>query len=356
MRRRGVKLAVASSRPSSLDPNAAVRARFAPGAGEALLAAVGAALAVSGGEGSSADVARLAEAAGADAGSVHALAATLADSGEDVVIVYGERLVSGARGAQAAQALLNVADRLSLTGGRAGAGLLCIPSGANGRGLAEVGVLPNAGPGLSEPILDGRSTAEIAAGASGGELAALYLVHVDPLRDLPGRELWESALDKATTVVAHSAFLTEGIREHATVVFPAESYAEKEGTLTHPDGRLQRVRQAIGHQGETRPEWWVLAELSKRLGRDLGVLTGPMVTQQVTAAVPFYAGLTLDEIGAKGKRWHERAGGRQLPGRRPRPVRPRAAAARRRTPPTGACAWERSARCGPRPTSRSRPR
>ena len=46
-------------------------------------------------------------------------------------------------------------------------------------------------------------------------------------------------------MIAHSAFLTEGIRDHADVVFPAEVYAEKEGTLVHPDGRLQRLRPAI---------------------------------------------------------------------------------------------------------------
>jgi NADH-quinone oxidoreductase subunit G len=227
--------------------------------------------------------------------------------------MYGERLVSGPRGEHAARALLNVAGHLGLTGGRVGAGLLCVPGGANGRGLAEVGVLPNAGPGLSEPVLDGRDTASIAQGAADGELSALYLLHVDPLRDLPGRERWASALDKATTVVAHAQFLTEGIREHANVVFPAESYAEKEGTLTHPDGRLQRVRQAIGHQGDTRSEWWVLAELSKRLGNELGVLTGPMATAQLVNAVPFYAGLTLDAIGAKGVRWQERPEGDSYP-------------------------------------------
>ena len=45
------------------------------------------------------------------------------------------------------------------------------------------------------------------------------------------------------------------------MVFPAEIYAEKEGTVTHPDGRVQRVRQTLGHAGEVRPGWWVLDEL-----------------------------------------------------------------------------------------------
>jgi NADH-quinone oxidoreductase subunit G len=306
VRRRGVRLGVASSRPSSLDGSARVRARFAPGAGEALLGALEAALATAAGEARRDDVTRLAETADADAGALHALADILSTTGEDVVILYGERLVSGPRAGQAARALLNVAGRLNITGGRAGAGLLCVPSGTNARGLAEVGMLPNAAPGFTEPALDGRDAAGIASGAAAGELAALYLMHVDPLRDLPGSEAWEAALDAATTVVAHAAFLTEGIREHATVVFPAESYAEKEGTITHPDGRIQRLRQAIGHQGETRAEWWVLSDLAKRLGVDFGVLTGPMVTAQLTATVPFYAGLTLEEIGGRGVRWQDR--------------------------------------------------
>ena len=101
----------------------------------------------------------------------------------------------------------------------------------------------------------GRNAAEIGAALAAGELTALYLLHADPLRDLPGRATWDAALERATTVVAHAQFLTDGIREHATVVFPAESYAEKEGTLTHPDGRIQRLRAAIGHPGDVRAEW-----------------------------------------------------------------------------------------------------
>jgi NADH-quinone oxidoreductase subunit G len=298
VRRRGVKLAVATSRPSSLDPNAAAVARYAPGAGEAFVRALTAALA--GG-----DVAGPASAAGTDADAVRGLANALR-TGEDVVILYGERLVSGPRAEYAARALLDLAGALDLAGGRDGAGLLCVPSGTNGRGLAETGVLPNAAPGFATPARAGRDAAAIAAAAGAGDLTALYLLHSDPVVDLPGRDIWEAALERATTVIAHAAFVTDGIREHANVVFPAESYAEKEGTLTHPDGRVQRLRPAIGHPGSTRSEWSVIAEVSRRLGHDLGVLTGPMVTAQVAKAVPFYAGLTLDEIGGQGVRWQAR--------------------------------------------------
>ena len=301
VRRQGVRLAVASSRPSSLDPNAKAVLRFAPGAGEALLCALDAVLAGS----ASAPLGDLAAAAGTTADEVRALAALLAGAGEDVVVLAGERLVSGPRGEHAARALLNVLGRLGLTGGRAGAGLLLVPPATNGRGLAEAGVLPGAGPGFADAPA-GRDAAGIAAGLAEGDLTALYLLRVDPVRDLPGRDAWDAALERATTVVAHASFLTEGLAEHATVVFPAEASAEKDGTVVHPDGRLQRLRAAIGHPGQVRAEWQVLADLSARVGHDLGVRSGPMVTRQLTEAVPFYAGLTLEEIGPKGVRWDAR--------------------------------------------------
>jgi NADH-quinone oxidoreductase subunit G len=236
------------------------------------------------------------------------LAAQLSDAGEEVVVLWHERLTAGPNGAHAARALLELARTLRL-GEIDGAGLLEIPAFSNGRGLREVGALPNAGPGLTEPDAVGRDAHAIAQGLADGDLAALHLLHIDPLRDLPYGELWGQALAGASTVIAHASFLTEGIREHATVVFPAEAYAEKEGTVVHPDGRLQRLRPAVarpGKFGSTLAGWQVLADLASRLDLDLGVLTGSMASQQLFDAVPFYAGLTLEEIGGRGVRWQER--------------------------------------------------
>jgi NADH-quinone oxidoreductase subunit G len=309
VRRNAVKLAVATSRPSSLDANAALVARYAPGAGEAFCTALNAALGeLDAGPGSATRkgvVAELAAAAGADAQEILALAELLRDAGEDVVIVYGERLTHGARGDHAARALLNVAGRL-VASDHEGAGLLELPAGTNGRGLREAGVLPNAGPGLSEIASAGMDTAAIGAAAAAGALNALYLLHVDPLRELPSRRTWRAALRQADSVIAHAEFLSEGLWEFATIVFPAESYAEKEGTITHPDGRVQRLRPAIARPDAVRAEWQVLADLAKRLGHDPGVLSGPMASARLFEAIPFYAGLTLDELGGRGARWPAR--------------------------------------------------
>jgi NADH-quinone oxidoreductase subunit G len=234
----------------------------------------------------------------------------LRDAGEDIVILWHERLTAGPDGAAAARALLDLAQSLSLAD-TDGAGLLEIPSGSNGRGLREAGVLPNAGPGLSEPPSatsdgDPRDARGIAQGLAEGELAAVLLFQSDPLSESSDPELWERALERASTVIAHATFLTDGLREHANVVFPAQAYAEKEGTIVHPDGRIQRLRPAVAHPGSTRAQWQAIADLSARIGLDFGVRTGAMASQQLFDAVPFYEGLTLEEIGGKGVRWQER--------------------------------------------------
>jgi NADH-quinone oxidoreductase subunit G len=218
--------------------------------------------------------------------------------------VWSDRLAHGPRSRQATAALLAVARELGLWEA-AGAGLLEVPAGTNARGLREVGCAPNLLPGLAERPEPGRDAAGIAAGLAGGELDALVLLRSDPVRTYPDRGRWEEALEEAGFVVSITDFLTESA-ERADVVLPAEAWAEREGTLTHPDGRVQRVRQSIGYPGQVRPAWGVLAELHARLRSDLEALTAPMVTARVAESVPFYAGLTLEEIGGRGVRWQER--------------------------------------------------
>ncbi len=278
VRRNGVKLAIASARPSTLDPNATLSIRYAPGAEAEFLSALEWAFTAPG------------------SGDIHELAKLLREGGEDVVILWGESLP-----ADALAALVRIAEKLGLAG-RDGAGLLEIPAGTNARGIREAGALPNAGPGYSE-VEAGRSAADIAAAAVAGDVTALYLFQVDPVRDLPGRGIWEQALAKASVVVAHASVLTEGIAEHATVVFPAESSAEKEGTIVHPDGRVQRLRSAIKRPGQVRAGWQVLSDIARSTGVDTGVLTAGMAFKRLVEAVPFYRGLTLEEIGGRGVRW-----------------------------------------------------
>ena len=116
-------------------------------------------------------------------------------------------------------------------------------------------------------------------------------------------------------MIAVESQLTDSVREFADVVFPAEAYPEKEGTLVHPDGRLQRLRPAIGRPrgrggmpgSGVRPLWQVITEIARSLGFETGNFrTGAQVSARLFESVPFYAGLTLEEIGGRGVRWVER--------------------------------------------------
>ncbi|HSI79780.1 MAG TPA: NADH-quinone oxidoreductase subunit NuoG [Solirubrobacterales bacterium] len=289
MRLDGTRVVIATERPTTLDGGAEETARYAPGEAAAFCAALATAL----GEGDS-------PADGEYAADAERIAGELRPG--STVIIWGERVGHGPDGTAALASLLDCARSLRL--GEDGAGLLEVPDSANGRGLREVGCLPCAGPGFTE-VEAGRDAAAIRDALSAGELDAVLLINVDPVRDLPGGPEWAEALRQARFVLSISGFENESATL-ADVILPAESYAEKEGTVTHPDGRLQRLRPSIPHPGDVRPGWQWLVELSARLGDETGIDSAHDALRALADNVPYYAGVTHEEIGAQGIRWQER--------------------------------------------------
>jgi len=289
MRRNGARLAVATDRPTALDGGAVAATRYEPGGAADFLE-------------------ELSKALEADADNQASAIAEAARGAERVVIVWGEQLVQPK--ASAVDQLVVISDHLKL-GEQEGSGLLEVPVTANSRGLREAGCLPDAGPGLSEAE-PGRTTWTLPAAIERGEVTSLVLFGVDPLRDFPKTEKWRAALAAVDHLVVFSTF-ENATTAMADVVFPLETHAEKDGTVTHPDGRLQRVRPSASRPGDIRPNWGVLAELSLALGHDTGVDSQPSAFAALCEAVPFYAGLTDAEIGGRGVRWQEREAASALP-------------------------------------------
>ncbi|MBS1885310.1 MAG: molybdopterin-dependent oxidoreductase, partial [Actinobacteria bacterium] len=281
IRRNGARLAVATERPTALDGGAEAIARYAPGQAAYFISELTKAL------------------GGADTIATP-LAESLRDAGK-VVVVWGERI-----GAAGTTELVALADTLNIT-------LLEVPDTTNARGLREAGVLPDAGPGLAAPAVKGHGTEAIREALIDGSLDGVILVGVDPLRDFADTARWEEALNAAGFVVAFSTFATKTAAK-ADVLFPLETHAEKDGTVTHPDGRLQRVRPAAGRPGDIRPGWQTLARLSAALGHDTGVSSQPSAFKALTSAVSFYASITDSDIGGRGIRWQETASASNLPG------------------------------------------
>ena len=285
MRRTGARVVVASERPTALDGGAEESLRYPPGGAAAFLNDLAAGLASDGG-GSNEEVQRI-------AGELRP---------GSTVVIYGERLGHGADGERALNSLLACAQALRLSDD--GAGLLEVPDTANARGLREVGCLPAAGPGFAE-VAAGNAADEIKQGLIDGAIDALVLWDVDPLRQLPDPEGWKEAL-AAADFVCEVGLFGNASGGHADVFLPAETHAEKEGTVTHPDGRVQRLRPSVPHPDDTRHGWQWLAELASQLGHETGIDSATEALEAIARDVPFYAGLTHEEIGGKGIRWQER--------------------------------------------------
>ena len=299
--RNGAKLAVASARPNALDEKATTVARFAPRAIDAFAQALLSAL--SGG-----DPAELAQLAGADAAQVRATAELLSGA-QRPAIIWSEKVLFYGNG-KPASTVANLLAKLDVAA-KDGAGHLQVPVNANGRGLREVGFLPNFGPALSGNS-DGRSADEI-RDALGGDVNALLLMGVDPVVDFPRGAQWDDKLAEAGSIISFSTWLDATAERHADVVFPLEVGPEKEGTITHPDGRIQRLRQTVERTGDGRAGWWAISQLAERVGLDFGVKVVHQVTAQVAAGVPIYSGIDADEIGGTGVRWQERESASSLP-------------------------------------------
>jgi NADH-quinone oxidoreductase subunit G len=300
IRRNGARLAVATERPTPLDGGAEAIARYAPGEGAHFLG-------------------ELARAVGGAENVATPLAESLRGAGK-VVVIWGERL---ARDGSGAEALLELAAALGMEG-TDGSGLLEIPDFANARGLREAGCLPDAGPGLSEsksafpgsspgnaPLV-GKSTEEIRTALESGELKGLILFGVDPLRDFPDTKAWEAAITAADFVVCFSMH-ENATSAKADILFPLETHAEKDGTVTHPDGRLQRVRPSASRPTEVLPNIQVLATLSTALGHDTGINSQPTAFAALKDAIPFYAAIDDSDIGGRGIRWQDTSASANVP-------------------------------------------
>jgi NADH-quinone oxidoreductase subunit G len=304
IRRNGAKLAVATEGPTTLDGGAEAVARYAPGEASLFLAELAEAIADtpsslatrrSDVEGLSPEAASSSRAKRSE--GVSAMADVLRGA-EQVVVIWGDRICREG----ATTGLLDLGAVLGLAG-KEGSGLLEIPSFTNARGLREAGCLPDAGPGLAATAA-GKETESIRAALEAGELKTVLLFGVDPLRDFPDTAAWDRALTAADHVICFSTFETATTAK-ASVVFPLETHAEKDGTVSHPDGRLQRVRPSASRPGDIRPNWGVLAELSIALGHDTGISSQPSAFAALVDAVPFYAGISDADIGGRGIRWQD---------------------------------------------------
>ena len=235
--------------------------------------------------------AEVAKRTGVDAAALQAAAKQLAGAGNAAILLaYG--LPYQGLNKELATAAANLA---MLTGiaGREGSGLYLCGEKANSQGAIDLGILPQG---------NGLGARAMLAAAAEGKLDALYVVAEDPLSSYPDRDSIAKSLENVPFLVVQDLFLSP-TAEQADVVLPAASFAEKDGTFTNAERRIQRVRHGIKSPGEARSDGAILTSLAGKLGSSLAFTGSAAIFAEIGKEVPAYAAFNYNEIGPQGVVW-----------------------------------------------------
>ncbi len=217
-------------------------------------------------------------------------------------IVYGTGITQQRGGTDSVRAIANLA---LLTGHIERGGIYALQRENNGQGACDMGVLPDFLPGYQNvadaqtrtkfqerwkvdlPADPGLSAMEMLERAKSGKINGLYIVGENPCLSFPHSGLITKALASLDFLVVQDMFLTETAKL-ANVVLPAASFAEKDGTFTNFEGRVNRVRKAIEPMGESLPDWEIVARLADKMGCPLPFSSLQDVMSEIEELVPSY--------------------------------------------------------------------
>ncbi len=233
---------------------------------------------------------------------------------------HGLGVTEHLQGTEGVMCLINLA---LLTGnlGRRGAGVNPLRGQNNVQGAAHMGCDPGlltggaaleperarfeALWGAALPGDRGYNVVEMIEAAARGELKCLWIVGYDVLPTLPNRTATLAALRKVETVIVQDIFINETAREVAAVFLPAASAFEHDGTFMNSERRIQRVRQAVPPPGSARPDWQILCDVARALGRGSGFAfnSAADIWDEVRTAWPGGAGVTRERLDESGVQW-----------------------------------------------------
>ena len=212
-----------------------------------------------------------------------------------------------------------------LTGhiGRPATGLNPLRGQNNVQGACDMGGLPNVFPGY-QPVVDeaarhkfaaswginfddlspkaGLTVTEITHGVLDGRIKAIYIMGENPMLSDPNLSHVADAFDALEFLVCQDIFLNETARL-ADVVLPAASFAEKTGTFTNTERRVQMIRPALEPPGDSRADWRIILDLANRLGADWDYADSSEIFDEMATLTPQYAGMSHERLEHGGIQW-----------------------------------------------------
>jgi len=237
------------------------------------------------------------------------------------MIVYSMGITQHTHGVDNVKSLANLA---MLTGnlGRPGTGVNPLRGQNNVQGACDMGALPDVYSGYQKvtdasiqekfekawgvkglPDKVGLTTTVAIDAMADGKLKGLYVLGENIMMSHPDQNHVRKALQNLEFLVVQEIFPTL-TTEFAHVVLPATSFAEKDGTFTSTERRVQRVRKAMEPIGQSRPDWEILCEIARRAGYGGMIYSSPKeIMDEIAILTPIYGGISYQRIDKVGLQW-----------------------------------------------------
>tara|TARA_B100000686_G_scaffold158103_1_gene165841 strand:- start:9588 stop:12272 length:2685 start_codon:yes stop_codon:yes gene_type:complete len=242
-------------------------------------------------------------------------------------LIWGMGITQHTMGTANAHGLLNLAFSTGQLG-KPGSGISPLRGQNNVQGCGDAGCLPNAFPGYQTinadsvekfsnawgghqlPDRSGLVVTDMVREIDNGRIKAMYITGENPLLSEPDLNHAEESFKKLELLVVQDIFLHE-TAQIADVVLPACSFAEKDGTFTNSERRVQRIREVVKPVGSSRPDWEIICDLAQRLSvsRNLGLeeqfeySNASDIWDEMSALTPMISGITYERLENGGIQW-----------------------------------------------------
>lgn len=149
---------------------------------------------------------------------------------------------------------------------------------------------------------DGMTATELLPAAIEGKVKAFYIMGENPLVSDPDLAHAKKAFDNLDFLVVQDLFMTE-TAQIADVVFPTRCFAEKDGTFSNTERKVQRIRKAVEPPGGAKYDWEIMCEVATRMGYKMSYENSEAIMKEIADTTPSYGGITYDRIEKEGLHW-----------------------------------------------------
>lgn len=218
--------------------------------------------------------------------------------------------------------VFSIVNLALLTGnfGKEGAGVNPLRGQANVQGTGDMGLLPPVLTGFQSvsdeekrgsferewgvdlPASPGLTISDMLFSEAGEQIKGMYIVGANPAVSAPSLESVKKRLERLDFLVVQDLFLTKTAWS-ADVVFPACSFAEKDGTFTSTERKVQRIRRAVSPVGESMADWQIVRDLSNLMGFEMNYSSPEKIFNEMRRLTPQYQGISYQRIDSEGIQW-----------------------------------------------------